>query len=167
MSDQVRMHDLQVYLRTMFGFIKGFENVVFPLLANVLPQLETRRKAHLFAVDLRLTSEASNELSALPESTFTNYYTNISTAWGAMYVLEGSTLGGQIIIKHLRKYLGESISDNTHYLAPYGAETGAMWQTFLHYFTESATTECNQEEIIESAIHTFSLMNHWMTSSNK
>ncbi len=165
MSDEVTAPAVEQYLKTMYGFVKGFEKIVFPLLENELPQLASRQKTQLLVDDLRLTAQDINTLNVVPDSVFTSYYTNACIAWGGMYVLEGSTLGGQIITKHLQRILGDTITDKTHYLTPYGAETGSMWKTFLHHFSEVAATKCDQEEIIESAVQTFSLMNRWMTSS--
>jgi heme oxygenase len=50
-------------------------------------------------------------------------------ALGAMYVLEGSTLGGRIILKTLRSK-GVSTSD-LHFLDPYGKHAGGLWRVFL------------------------------------
>jgi heme oxygenase (biliverdin-IX-beta and delta-forming) len=155
MSNEVTVHAVEQYLKTMYGFVKGFEKIVFPLLKNELPQLVSRQKTHLLATDLLLSAQAIDRLNVLPDSVFNNYYTNACTAWGGMYVLEGATLGGQIITKHLQQILGEAITPKTHYLTPYGAETGSMWKIFIHYFSEVAT----------AAVQTFSLMNSWMTSS--
>jgi heme oxygenase (biliverdin-IX-beta and delta-forming) len=165
MSDEVTVQAVEQYLKTMYGFVKGFEKVVFPILNNKLPQLASRKKTHLLTTDLLLSAPDIDRLNVLPDSVFTNYYTNSCTAWGGMYVLEGSALGGQIITKHLQRILGKAITNRIHYLTPYGAETGSMWKTFLHHFSEAAATKCDQEEIIKSAVQTFSLMNSWMTSS--
>jgi heme oxygenase (biliverdin-IX-beta and delta-forming) len=165
MSEEVTVHAVDEYLKTMYGFVKGFEKIVFPLLENELPLLARRQKTNLLATDLLLPAPEIDRLNVLPDSVFTTYYTNPCAAWGGMYVLEGSTLGGQIITKHLQRILGEAITNKTHYFTPYKADTGSMWKTFLHHFSEMAITKCNQEEIIKSAVQTFSLMNSWMTSS--
>lgn len=166
MSNEVTQQTLEHYLKTMYGFVKGFEKIVFPLLENELPQIGSRQKAQLLAADLLQSKQDIDRLALVPDSVFTTYYTNACTAWGGMYVLEGSTLGGQIITKHLQQFLGEGITQKTHYLAGYGAATGSMWKTFLQHFSEAATTKCNQEEIIKSAVQTFSLINSWMISSH-
>jgi heme oxygenase (biliverdin-IX-beta and delta-forming) len=166
LSDKVTIHGVDQYLRTMYGFIKNFEKVIFPLLENDFPQLANRQKAHLLTIDLQLSPQDMDLLSVLSDSTFTTYYTNSCKAWGGMYVLEGSTLGGQIITKHLQHALGEAVSNKTHYFNPYGEETGSMWKIFLHHFSKAATKKDNQEEILNSAVQTFSLINNWMTHSS-
>ena len=47
---------------------------------------------------------------------------------GALYVLEGSTLGGQLISRHLRRVLPEAAP--FRFLDPYGAQTGPQWRAF-------------------------------------
>ena len=50
-------------------------------------------------------------------------------ALGFLYVLEGSTLGGQVIRKQILKR-GQRL-DGVSFLDPYGAQTGRRWQGFL------------------------------------
>lgn len=50
---------------------------------------------------------------------------------GCAYVLEGSTLGGQVIGRYLERTLGLRAGDpGSRFFAGYGSETGAMWQQF-------------------------------------
>ena len=47
-----------------------------------------------------------------------------------MYVLEGSTLGGRMILRELSL---RGVSDaRLAFLDPYGSETGSFWRAFLH-----------------------------------
>jgi heme oxygenase len=52
-----------------------------------------------------------------------------SEALGLFYVLEGSTLGGRLILRELARR-GVDLADLT-FLDPYGTETGARWRSFL------------------------------------
>lgn len=167
MSPNVTWDAVDHYLKSMYGFVSGFEKIVFPMLENSLPQLNERRKTQLLEVDLIESSQKTNSLPVIPFGILTAQYDNPSKAWGGMYVLEGSTLGGQIITRHLQRILGKGIESKINYLAPYGAHTGIMWKNFLHYFSEVATVICDEEEIIDSAIQTFSLLDNWINSTNK
>ena len=53
-----------------------------------------------------------------------------ATALGAMYVLEGSTLGGRVIERHCAGPLGVSPTHGGAFYHGYGARTGALWQAF-------------------------------------
>jgi heme oxygenase len=50
-------------------------------------------------------------------------------ALGLMYVLEGSTLGGRVIRKHVESRGGDM--RGLSFLDPYGAEVGERWRAFL------------------------------------
>jgi heme oxygenase len=76
---------------------------------------------------------------------------------GAMYVLEGSTLGGQVITRQLAK---AGISTRT-YFTGYAERTGPMWKAFCQLLADEATDE-NEAEIVDSAIQTFQKLHAWI-----
>lgn len=49
---------------------------------------------------------------------------------GAMYVMEGSRLGGRYIAKHVEKTLGLQPGLGNAYFRGHGEQTGALWQGF-------------------------------------
>ncbi len=53
-----------------------------------------------------------------------------ASAWGSMYVLEGSALGGQLIARRLVEQLGIRPDRGGAYFHGWGSETGAMWRKF-------------------------------------
>jgi heme oxygenase (biliverdin-IX-beta and delta-forming) len=165
MSPNVTLHAVDVYLKRMYGFVKEFEQIVFPILENSLPQLNERRKTRLLEADLKISAHERKNLPLFPLNVLTTHYHSLAKAWGGMYVLEGSTLGGQLISKHLQSALGEVVATKLHYFTPYGPQTGAMWKNFLHYFSEAAIDESYENEIIDSAVQTFSLLDSWLTST--
>lgn len=160
MSQGVTMTQYAQYLKSMYGFVYGFEKMVFPLLKhNELLQIDYRRKSHLIQADLALL----NHTTAQPfvnDELFSTHYQTVSAALGGMYVLEGSTLGGQIINRHLSKVLGDSVAGKTTYLTAYAGQTGGMWKVFLQFLCEAGVTTANEDEIIDSAVNTFSLLNN-------
>jgi heme oxygenase (biliverdin-IX-beta and delta-forming) len=75
-------------------------------------------------------------------------------AVGALYVVEGSTLGGRKILQALRCQ-GVS-TDDLHFLDPYGKETGARWRTFLRILErETAYSETTKSDCISGALKAF------------
>ena len=56
--------------------------------------------------------------------------TGTDAALGRLYVLEGSTLGGVFIDRHLAALPRLAGLPRLHAFSPYGAETGAMWAAF-------------------------------------
>ncbi len=46
---------------------------------------------------------------------------------GCLYVLEGATLGGQMIVKKLRQTLGTNVEKSLRFFEAYGEATGERW----------------------------------------
>lgn len=165
MSQGVTMTQYAQYLKSMYGFVYGFEKMVFPLLEhNELLQIDDRRKSHLIQSDLVLL----NYTAAQPyvnDELFSTHYQTAAAALGGMYVLEGSTLGGQIISRHLSKVLGDAVAGKTTYLTAYAGQTGGMWKNFLQLLCEAGVSNANEDEIIDSAVNTFSLLNNCLSEN--
>ena len=68
---------------------------------------------------------------------------------GAMYVVEGSTLGGQQIARHVDEALGMDANRGAAYFRGYGERTAEMWQAFKAVLTEVPDAE--SEEVIAAA----------------
>ncbi|MEM1095886.1 MAG: biliverdin-producing heme oxygenase [Bacteroidota bacterium] len=82
-------------------------------------------------------------------------------AVGALYVIEGSTLGGRIIAKQVRKALGFTQTQGARYFSGYGAETGAYWKRFSHAVNAFGNREQqNWLPIINGAVMTFAAFQH-------
>lgn len=86
----------------------------------------SRMKEPLLERDLSfLSAEARTPQPAAPLS-----YNNIAEAFGALYVIEGSTLGGQLISRHLRDVFKLSAEGGVAFFSGYGPETGKKWREF-------------------------------------
>ena len=53
---------------------------------------------------------------------------NASAAFGAVYVVEGATLGGQVIARQVIPAFALSPERGCHFFSGYGAETGERWR---------------------------------------
>lgn len=74
---------------------------------------------------------------------------NLSKLAGYLYTKQGSTLGGQVISKHLQKYLNLEPGKENFFFSGYGTETGNNWKLFLNYF--NGDLQLNEEEVIKTA----------------
>jgi heme oxygenase (biliverdin-IX-beta and delta-forming) len=163
MSQGVTIAQYAHYLKSLYRFVYGFEKMVFPLLTHYeLLQLEDRKKSHLIQADLAMMNDTIGQ-TYLNDELFSAHYQTVPAALGGMYVLEGSTLGGQIINKHLSKILGSAIDGKTSYLMAYAGETGSMWKNFLQLLCAAGEITSNEDEIIDSAVNTFSLLNNCLS----
>jgi heme oxygenase len=78
-------------------------------------------------------------------------------ALGAFYVLEGSSLGGRVILKEL-KSRGASLT-GLGFLDPYGPDTGQRWRSFL-VILERELNSCEQKaDAVKGALNTFAFAN--------
>ena len=165
LGPQVTAADYAAYLSLLYGFVKGFENIVFPLLQRSITDIEERRKTHLLVSDLNKLGIDEAGIAAIPDHFFAEVYHSHATALGGMYVLEGSVLGGAFIYKHLRATLGiEATADKAMYFTAYGPETGSRWKNFLHTFCLASSGV--EEEVIISASQTFSILHHWFDNTS-
>ncbi len=80
---------------------------------------------------------------------------------GSMYVIEGSTLGGQIISRLVVKKLGFSNGEGCRFYQSYGTEVGAKWKDFCDFF-EMNVNESEFEDAVGAAIETFEGMQKWL-----
>jgi heme oxygenase (biliverdin-IX-beta and delta-forming) len=80
----------------------------------------------------------------------------MAEALGALYVVEGSTLGGRKILQALRSQ--GLPTDSLHFLDPYGKDAGAKWRLFLRVLErETALSETTMNECVLGAIKAFAL----------
>ncbi len=78
-------------------------------------------------------------------------------------MLEGATLGGQLIVRHLRKVFANVSEHNFHFFNIYGDKTGLKWRQFQNVLIEYVMVMLNSEQaIIESAIETFIKLQKWL-----
>ena len=80
-----------------------------------------------------------------------------------MYVVEGSTLGGQVISRVLQE-VDWVPAGGIHYFIAYGARTGAMWREFLSHL-EAASSLAADPLIETGAIATFRVLTDWLKAA--
>jgi len=119
-----------------------------------------RWKTSLLEADLR--SLGVEDPAALPICADLPPHANVAAAFGCLYVLEGATLGGQIINRALEKSLGITPDAGGSFFHGYGDRTGTMWRAFRAALTAFAVAPCDQDEVVEAAKDTFSKLHRWV-----
>lgn len=121
---------------------------------------ERRRKASTLLNDIAAISGEPAVTPAL--CTDIPDITNTAQALGAMYVLEGSTLGGQVICQILQRNLHVAeLPQALSFFNGYGSDTQSYWDTFVHYLQGYHGTEAQQEQLLEAAAATFDKFRTW------
>ena len=115
-----------------------------------------RRRGHLYAADLaRLGSPPAALEPALPVVHDTD------EALGRLYVLEGSTLGGTFIDRHLAELPALS-GVRLRAFSPYGERTGAMWAAYRRATREHVTSGGDADRVVRAAVETFAALAGWV-----
>jgi heme oxygenase len=125
-----------------------------------------RRKLPLLEADLRVLGDDDEAFAALPVGAPLPPLTDLPRALGAMYVLEGSTLGGRYITKSVGTTLGLTPGRGCSYFASYGDRVGPMWKSFGAAVDAFATTEELRATIAESADATFRAIDAWFSRTS-
>lgn len=87
---------------------------------------------------------------------------NALQAFGALYVIEGSTLGGQVISKMITKQLGAGMENGLSFFRSYGENTMAMWNSFKIVLEAYADGQQDALIITGAANETFMKFRLWM-----
>lgn len=145
------------------GFVAPWENKISAALHEYPEVIEGRLKAELLRQDLRELGVEPSRFGPLMSSTALPPIESVPEALGSMYVMEGSTLGGQFIVRELRRTLGLA-PEQCRYFSSYGSEVGRRWQDFRRQLLRFSDTE-NDEIMVRSALQTFSALETWFSSS--
>lgn len=152
-------------LEKFYGFHFPLENHLFAEAEkyNVNIDLKDRRKARMIVEDLLFLGMTEDEISNLPKCEELPALGSKAHILGCFYVIEGSTLGGQFISRHIKEKLGFD-ERGTSFFRSYGEKTGAMWKAFGNALNEYAFDRNEDEAIIESAKETFTKFDRWLFS---
>lgn len=156
-------------LRRLLGFYKPLEDriVAVERLRAVLPDLEGRRKAHLLFADLLHLGMDEADLHCLPVCQYVPRVATVEEALGCLYVLEGATLGGQIITRHLKEDLGLDESGGCAFFYSYGEEVGPMWKSFRSVLHSRCPYPEIQGPLVASARSTFVSLRRWLATMDE
>jgi heme oxygenase len=139
------------FLAKMHGFLAPYEARLKAQNLGPEWEIDTRQRAHLILEDLNQPAAALAVCPNMPPL----------ATWpqllGAMYVIEGSTLGGQVIARQLAK----ANIPLRSYFSGYAERTGPLWKVFCQLLNQEATPE-NEAEIVQSASLTFQKLDAWL-----
>ena len=83
-------------------------------------------------------------------------------ALGALYVLEGSTLGGRVILRDIESRIGPQILGAMQFFGGRGAAVGQTWRTFKTALDTLGHERPNlQADVGEGAERVFRAINNW------
>lgn len=131
-----------------------YEDEIFnKLTTDIALNIDIEKRKKLTSLMLDLNDAKINQQSLEQLTINTTEFKNEYAALGAMYVLEGATLGGSVIIKQLRLNRNFDPSFNFNYYGIYGKELITNWQQFLSEL--NAIPEAHHDEVIFGAENMF------------
>ncbi len=143
------------FLARSYGFIASCEERLDHSGAPETLRLSERLKSESLAGDLR---HRGIDPSSLPRPARIPAVDRWPHALGYLYVIEGSTLGSQLINRHLSGRLGLG-HDVTSFLRGYGPATGSRWREFLAVLAPClSASDADHQSITSAAAETFSLL---------
>jgi heme oxygenase (biliverdin-IX-beta and delta-forming) len=145
-------------LSLLYGYYHSLEeNLHQHLSIKNISDLDKRRKSSLLLRDLNHLSftNAPPLCEDLPP------ILHPADAMGAMYVLEGSTLGGEIIANMIEKQMPAENAVSFSFFRCYGKESMTMWQSFKNQL-ERFSTDAEKQDVLKSAHLTFTKFYNWI-----
>jgi heme oxygenase (biliverdin-IX-beta and delta-forming) len=145
----------------LYRTLEGQLGVMLPAEWQRRLDWDSRRKVGLLQQDLNHLGQCPHPdlLDALDIS-------SEGAAWGVLYVLEGATLGGQVICRQLGPRLNLSARAGLRFYASYGELVGPRWKVFCALLTERAAHDLAPEAFTAAAAlaaqQTFRAFGRWV-----
>lgn len=142
--------DYADFLKHFYAYFDQVEQAIAPYItADILPDHAERRNSLYLKQDIL---ELGADVQDLPAAQAPQINQTIA-ALGALYVMEGSIMGGPIIVKMLEK---SGITKGVSFFSGYGEATGNMWGKFVAILNAHAQSPEDEQLAIDAANATFS-----------
>ncbi len=137
-------------LKKFYAYFHAVERAIAPFITkDVLSDYSERRNSSYIKQDIEELGSNVDELSVATAPTVSNAL----EALAALYVLEGSIMGGPYIVQMLNKY---GISSGTSFFSGYGDDTKKMWGAFTTVLNAYGEDPATHDRAIAIANDTFS-----------
>lgn len=157
-NNNITLNEYQLLIRKFYGYIAPCENLIQGMSSrNLLMQREKSLSLLSDLAALGIERHSVEYCCDLPQ------LKSYEQVLGYMYVMEGSTLGGQIIAKILRETLNLTPENGARYFYGYGKNTRNKWVEFCQLLNDSIHHE-HTNEIIIAASQTYSTLHNWMVN---
>jgi heme oxygenase len=147
--------DYVKFLKLMYGYYSALEKRVQDYVSE--PEIGKRRKAQRLLEDISCfeTTATPDLCKELPP------ISSHAEALGAMYVLEGSTMGGKIIARMIEGQAGINGPSGFSFFNGYGDDNGKMWEDFKSLLNRPFD-ELEKLNLILTANRTFITFSNWI-----
>ena len=163
-DDALTQADYQRVIEQFYGFYKPVEDRLAAHSGEITKWLglKTRQKALLLQTDLNIFAHKEcGFLELVPFCRQLPRLSSLAECFGCLYVLEGATLGGVLISRHIQEKLGVMPASGGAFFHGYGQRTGEMWREFRAALTAFDATTDQQDQVIMAARATFDTLRRW------
>jgi heme oxygenase len=147
-------------LARMYGFHAVFEEEAGSVLAG-RGFCDSAPRSRLIVADLAALGEPADAIAALPRCPGVLREPSLPAALGAMYVVEGSMLGGVVIAAEVRRSLGIAAESGCSFFTGPGKALMARWAAFRERLAGFSSPE-RDDLIVTGALSTFERMQRWL-----
>lgn len=147
MTDSVSLPDYGKALQGLHRFYSEIEPLLLNGIEKFMPEQPYIPRQYLLERDLAHLRFAINRV--LPN--LRKPLTSVAETLGVLYVVEGSTLGGQIISRHLRVKLGADVRDALAFYTLGGNLDATHWTQLKENFRKNLIDQSEIEEGINTA----------------
>jgi heme oxygenase len=155
------VHAYRHLLTRFYGFHAMWEAEAKAIIADPA-LLKGRSRTPLLVQDLLALGSNEDEIRSLPLCPPVLSAPILPEALGAMYVVEGSTLGGTVIARHVERTLGFGPANGCAYFRSHGSRTAALWQDFRSRLLTFSSPSID-DLVIGAANRTFDHMGAWLS----
>ncbi|WP_339540080.1 biliverdin-producing heme oxygenase [Pseudomonas sp. RA_5y_Pfl1_P24] len=155
----------QRLLQAYYGFYGPMEAALYE--CDLIPEgfdQGVRTKTPTLLNDLNALGLDEQAIDALPRCAELPPLDTPAACLGALYVLEGATLGGQVLRREMAQRLRVNADNGGAFLDVYGAETGRRWKDFLDYLGRLPLDARAKQRAVDAARSTFSCFEQWLDS---
>ena len=152
------------FLRLFFGYYEPLEAkfLALPYWKSIGFDYTERRKTPRLMQDLRALGETPEAIQGFARCKNLPTVATQGQLLGCLYVIEGATLGGQIITRRLHANLGLTPLSGSAFVDGYGAQTGNRWKDFCTMLRANAGETGGQQDILTTANQTFETLGQWL-----
>ncbi|RBL68975.1 biliverdin-producing heme oxygenase [Pseudomonas sp. MWU13-2625] len=164
-SDSLDANAFERLMQAYYGFYLPLESALLD--SGSIPvdfDLAPRLKAQTLLNDLQALGLTAETIARLPLCQSLPVIDSSATCLGVLYVLEGATLGGQILRREIASRLRLDAGNGAAFLDIYGAATGRRWRDFIEYLGSRPLDAGEREAVVAAAQTTFSCFERWLES---
>ncbi|MDB4265163.1 biliverdin-producing heme oxygenase [bacterium] len=135
---------------------RPLENAIIGSCLDLPPKVEERWRSAKLEGDLTMLGTAVSEIAMEPLGYALETQAQVT---GALYVMEGSTLGGQIVARMISERLGLISATGASFFTAHGPDTSARWKEFTEW-APASIPESDFSDCVASAQRTFETIEH-------